>query len=105
MALLSSIISEPPARTKAACDWDCPARLLGLDSPRNPDRGSPAQGAWGVDPGRGQAHGRGDVRIGRSLALTLLASATLPGSGCGLTPHAFRKYQPPAARAAGPDHP
>jgi hypothetical protein len=29
--------------------------------------------------------------------MTLVASAVLLGSGCGLTPHAFRKYQPPAA--------
>jgi hypothetical protein len=42
------------------------------------------------------------VRIGRSLALSLLAAMALPCLGCGLTPHSFRKLQPsPATARAG----
>jgi hypothetical protein len=37
------------------------------------------------------------VRTGRSLALSLLAALALPCWGCGLTPHSFRKLQPPPA--------
>lgn len=41
------------------------------------------------------------MRIGRSLAIAFFAALVLPCWGCGLAPHAFRKFQPsaPLARA------
>jgi hypothetical protein len=49
--------------------------------------------------------GRGVVRIGRPVALALFAATMVPCAGCGLTPHAFRKFQHPEglvrARAVG----
>lgn len=37
------------------------------------------------------------MRLGRPPTIALLAAALLPGSGCGLAPHAFRKLQPTPA--------
>ena len=35
------------------------------------------------------------MRIGRSLAIAMVAATVLPCWGCGLAPHDFRKIQPP----------